>query len=654
METNLKKILLGKPRNPLHRDTRKHISLIAFFAWVGLGADGLSSTAYGPEQAFVALLGHAYLALYLAGMIAITVFVISLAYNQVIELFPSGGGGYKVASRLIGPFPGLVSGTALILGYVLTMAVSVACGVDALFSLLPIGAQAYKLDAEFIFLILLMYLNLRGMKESIKVFLPIFLGFVITHIFIIIYGISLQGPRLPAVFSGAWQETSRVSATLGWTFVAALLLRAYSLGGGTYTGLEAVSNNVNNLAEPRVKTGKWTMLYMAVSLSITAGGIILLYLLWHVHPEAGKTLNAVTFALILSNFPHGHAFLVLILLLEAGLLFIGANTGFLGGPAVLSNMAIDGWVPKRFRHLSSRLVVQNGIILFTALALLILIITQGSVIKLVILYSTSVFLTFTLSLFGLTFYWWRKRGKRKNWIFRLSLSIFGFVLCMFILTTIILTKFADGGWLTIVINGSVIFACILIKKHYNSVKKLIKRLDKTFDFPVEPTPDFKRKIDPDKPTAVFFIGSSIGEGMHTLLWAQRMFPGHFKNFIFLSVGIVDVDSYESDKALAKMQTKVEKRLRYFVNYSHQNDLPAKSLCDYGTDPVEKLVVMADQIKEEYKNPIFFAARVTLKNENWLMRLLHNETPVSLQRNLHLRGMQMVILPVLLGKVRREL
>jgi amino acid transporter len=649
MIKKVKRVPFGAPRNPMRRETRRHISLIAFFAWIGLGADGLSSTAYGPERAFIALGHHAYLALYLAFMIAITVFVISLAYNQVIELFPSGGGGYKVATRLIGPYSGLVSGTALILGYVLTMAVSIACGVDALFSFLPSAFQSYKLVTEVLLLLALMYLNLRGMKESIKIFLPIFLGFVITHVALIVYGVTLHADKLHMVFTNAWAETYKVSSSVGWLVVVALLLRAYSLGGGTYTGLEAVSNNVNNLAEPRVRTGKWTMLYMAISLGFTAGGVILLYLLFNAHPQIGKTLNAVAFGSVLQTIPYGHEWLILILILEAGLLFIGANTGFLGGPAVLANMAIDSWVPHRFRHLSSRLVVQNGIVLFSVLAVLLLLWTYGNVTKLVILYSTSVFLTFSMSLFGLTLYWWKGRKRRaKKWIPRLLLSIFGLILCLFILVTVIVAKFTQGGWLTIVINGTVITLCILVRRHYKEIKKLMLKLDRTFTFAVTPVKEFKLSIDPNQPTAVFFVGTSIGETMHTLLWAQRMFPNHFKNFVFISVGVVNVDTYESDKALKSMQKKVSKRLQYFVNYSEQNGVPAKAYCDYGTDHIEKLANIAQQIQQEFKDPIFFAARVVLKHENWLTRLLHNETPVSLQRSLHMLGMQMIILPVMLN------
>ena len=161
----IREILLGKPLDPLKTETRHSLALVAFIAWVGLGADGLSSSAYGPEEAFKALGGHGHFGLYLAIATAVTVFIISIAYNQVIELFPTGGGGYRIASTLIGPYAGLVSGAALIVDYVLTIAISIASGVDQVFSLLPLGAQAWKLGVEIALVGFLLFINLRGARN---------------------------------------------------------------------------------------------------------------------------------------------------------------------------------------------------------------------------------------------------------------------------------------------------------------------------------------------------------------------------------------------------------------------------------------------------------------------------------------------------------
>lgn len=649
MLKRIRQFFLGLPLNPFDVSTRKHIALIAFLAWIGLGADGLSSSAYGPEEAYLALGTHYHLALYLAICTAVTVFIISVAYNQVIELFPSGGGGYKVATKLIGRHAGLVSGSALIVDYVLTIAISVASGMDAIFSFLPLSAQIYKMHIEVAVLVLLILLNLRGMKESIKILMPIFIGFIITHFILIVYGIYLHGNELGQTISYSAHETHQLVTNVGWFFMMSLFLRAYSMGGGTYTGLEAVSNNVNRLAEPRVRTGKWTMFYMAVSLSLTAAGIILLYLLWGVKPAAGQTLNAVVFGDILQTIPYHHFILVIVLLFEAGLLLVAANTGFLGGPAVLANMAIDGWIPKRFRNLSSRLVTQNGILVFGIFALVILLGTHGEVSTLVVLYSINVFITFTLSVFGICIYWWQHRKRANNWMPRLGLSLLGFTVCAGILIVMILEKFTAGGWMTLVITSAVIASCIIVKRHYERVQKQVEFLDQLLTLPIEPSKQHAPKLDPKQPTAVFLIGESIGAGMHTVLWVQRMFPGHFKNFIFISAGVVDVGSYGSDDALVTMQETIEARLKYFIDFSHKHHFAAESYSAYGNDPVKKLVELAEEINAQFGNCVFFAASLMSKTDNWLTRKLHSDTAVTVQRYLHLRGLQMVILPVRLER-----
>jgi amino acid transporter len=647
--TELRTKVIGAPLDPLSEETRRNIALVAFFAWVGLGADGISSSCYGPEESFRALGEHTGLGLYLALATAATVFLIAIAYNQVIELFPTGGGGYRVATKLIGPYAGVTSGAALVLDYVLTIAISVASGVDALFSLLPLAFQEYKLPAEIGLIILLIVLNLRGMKEVIKVLLPIFLGFVITHAFLIIYGLGAHADQLPQLIPATIEETRSLSGHIGWAHVAALMLLAYSQGGGTYTGLEAVSNNVNVLAEPRVKTGKITMLYMALSLAFTAGGIILLYLLWDAKPVEGQTLNAVAFGAIIESLGWdpwvNRTALWTVLALEGGLLFVAANTGFLGGPAVLSNMAADSWVPHKFRYLSTRLVTENGILVMGLAALGILIWTRGSVSLLIVLYSVSVFLTFAISLFGLCIYWWRHRGEQGKWIVRLALSATGFVVCSVILAMLLVEKFTEGGWLTALIIIAIIGICLTIRNHYNWAREQIRKVDEIFANQPFGSIVNAPKPDPSLSTAVFLVGSSRGGGLHALLWVQRMFPDHFRNFIFLNVRTVDSHSYggSEDMKMTKMEANVA--LTYFVNFCNSKGWAAKSYLAFGTDPIDEVTRLADQVHEEFPNCIFFASKLIFEQENWLIRLLHNQAALAIQRRLHLHGLQMVILPM---------
>lgn len=646
----IREIVLGKALDPLKSETRHSLALVAFLAWVGLGADGLSSSSYGPEETFRALGGHTHLGLYMAIATAVTVFIIALAYNQVIELFPTGGGGYRVASKLVGPYMGLISGCALILDYVLTVAISVAAGVEALASLLPLGFQEYKLSAEVFFIGLLIVLNLRGLKEAIQILLPIFLGFVVTHLVLIVYGIFAHASHLPALVPSTLTETADLARNIGWTGVAGMLLLAYSQGGGTYTGLEAVSNNVNMLAEPRVHTGKMTMFYMALSLAFTAGGIILLYLLWDAKPVEGETLNASTFKAIINNMGLGgelvnQVVLTIVLAFEAGLLFVAANTGFLGGPAVLSNMAADSWVPHKFRYLSTRLVTQNGILVMGIAALAILFWTRGSVTLLVVLYSISVFLTFAISLFGLCLYWWQNRKMQTRWRRRFFLSLLGFVICSGILVVLLVEKFAQGGWATAVIIAGIALLCIYVRNHYRQTKDAIHSVDQVFANQPFGLDAGTSDPDPDLQTAVFIVGTSRGGGLHALLWVQRMFPGHFKNFIFVNARTVDSHAYGGEGAVEQMRAEANATLKFFVDFCQSHGMPSAAYLGFGTDVVDEVTKLCEDISKEYPNAIFFTSKLIFEHDNWFSRLLHNQAALAIQRRLHFDGLQMVILPM---------
>jgi amino acid transporter len=646
----IREIILGKALDPLKTETRHSMALVAFLAWVGLGADGLSSSAYGPEETFKALGAHTHLGLYMAIATAVTVFIIALAYNQVIELFPTGGGGYRVATKLVGPYMGLISGCALILDYVLTIAISIASGVDALASFLPLGFQPYKLWAEAFFIAVLIVMNLRGLKEAIQILLPIFLGFVVTHLVLIVYGIVAHASYLPDLVPVTLAETRLLASDIGWVGVAAMLLLAYSQGGGTYTGLEAVSNNVNLLAEPRKRTGKVTMLYMALSLAITASGIILLYLLWDAKPVPGETLNASTFKAIIASMGLGgpvanQVALVVVLAFEAGLLFVAANTGFLGGPSVLSNMASDSWVPHKFRYLSTRLVTQNGILVMGIAALAILFWTGGKVTALLVLYSISVFLTFAISLLGLCLYWARNKEpgqKRKR---RLLLSAVGFTICAGILAILLVERFAEGGLTTVLIIAAIAALCVFIRNHYRETKRAIHSVDEVFEN--QPFGPGTEALEPQKDhqSAVFIVGTSRGGGLHALLWVLRMFPGHFKNFIFVNARTVDSHAYGGEGAIEAMRAEAARTLEFFVDFCHSHGMAAESYLSFGTDAVDEITKLCEEISLDYPNSIFFTSKLIFSSDNWLTRLLHNQAALAVQRRLHLEGLQMVILPM---------
>jgi amino acid transporter len=338
MFERLKVLLFGAPRDIEDPQVFQHISLIAFLAWVGLGADGLSSTCYGPEESWKALGQNHYMAVALAVAIALTVFIISYAYSRVIEHFPFGGGGYVVASRILGPKAGVVSGSALLIDYVLTISTSIAAAADAFFSFLPAHYQPMKLPLEFLMIGLLSGMNLRGVKESVTALMPIFMTFVITHIIVIFGTVLMHGRELPMVAREVNSGFVNGWSTIGFMGMAAIFLRTYSRGAGTYTGIEAVSNGLSIMREPKVLTGKRTMIYMAVSLAVTAGGITLGYLLVHASPVEGHTMNAVLIDRFVDGLGwtgrfRGRLFSIVTLFSEAALLFVAAQAGLHRRPA---------------------------------------------------------------------------------------------------------------------------------------------------------------------------------------------------------------------------------------------------------------------------------------------------------------------------------
>ena len=269
----LKNVVIGGARDITDPNLFHKLSLIAFIAWVGLGADGLSSSNYGPEESFLALGRHGFLGIFVALATAVTVFVIASSYSQIVELFPSGGGGYLVASKLLSPTIGMISGCALLIDYVLTITLSIASGADAIFSFLPLALQPLKVVFAVFGVLMLTVLNLRGVKESVAPLVPVFLLFLVTHTFAIVYAIVTHVPQMGAVVQSTARDARAATAQLGSFGVFILVLRAYSMGAGTYTGIEAVSNGLPILREPRVQTAKRTMRYMAASLAFMAAGL---------------------------------------------------------------------------------------------------------------------------------------------------------------------------------------------------------------------------------------------------------------------------------------------------------------------------------------------------------------------------------------------
>jgi hypothetical protein len=617
-----------------------------FLAWVGLGADGISSAAYGPAEAYLALGDHTYLAIPLAAVTAATVLLIAAAYTRLIEAFPQGGGGYAATAKHLGVNAGLVGGCALLVDYVLTITVSVVAAGDAIFSMLPPEWDQSKLTFEFGLILLGIMLNIRGLRETVLPLVPIFLLFIVTHAVVILAGIVSVAPNLGGTAGEIARDYREGAAALGWWGMLVLVGRAYSLGAGTYTGIEAVANGVNIMREPRVQTARRTMRYMSISLAAVSAGLLLCFLLMSVTHQPGQTLNAGLAERVFHGWPGGSVLVWATLGSEAAILIVAAQTGFIGGPRVLANMALDAFVPRRFAALSERLTTQNGIVLMGGAALAALLITRGSIQMLVIMYSINVFITFSLSMAAMLRATWRERraGRRKTGG-RLALFAVGLVVCTSILAVTTVEKFQGGGWATLACTGALVALCLLIRGHYRDVAQRVARLRRELRLPEREPARGPGPFDPSKPIAAVLVAGYSGLGIHTLLTAMSSFGGYFKNVLFVTVGVMDTGAFKGAGAVDELRAETEQALEQYVQLARRLGLPAEYRYDIGTDPVDELEQLCLSIRKEFPNCFFVAGTILFKQERWFDRLLHNQTALALQRRLHWAGIPTLILPI---------
>jgi len=648
--SSAKNIFIGLPKNPQDSRVFHQLSLIAFFAWVGLGADGLSSSCYGPEAAFLALGEHRYLGIFVALLSAFTVFLISASYSQIIRLFPAGGGGYLVASKLLSPGVGMVSGCALLIDYVLTIAISIVSGSEALFSFLPLEWQPYKIFVALFGIALLMLMNLRGVKESVMILTPIFLLFVVTHLIVIVNAFITKWGYVPEFVHSSVNEIGVTHSEVGFWGLIFIILRAYSLGAGTFTGIEAVSNGLPILREPKAATGQRTMVYMAISLSFTVVGLMVAYLLFNVHPQDGKTLNAVLFEMITETWsqPWGRVFVLVTLFSEATLLFVAAQAGYADGPRVIASMANDRWMPSRFASLSDRLVTQNGILLMGIAALLTVAFTHGSMGLLIVLYSINVFITFCLSQAGMVRHWWLVRKEDPKWKGKILINGLGLSLTSFILLSVIILKFHDGGWVTLLITGVVAICAVFIKKHYKKTLTMLHRLNALLQNAAaqsQSQPLVDIKPDQQSKTAVILVNGYNGLGLHTVMGVFKIFGKEFRNFVFLQVGVIDAGNFKGYSEMESLQTAVEKDLNKYVVFMKSQGYYAEGSWSLGIEVVQEVVDLADTVNKQFPNAVFFGGQLVFAEDNWTNRLLHNYTVFAIQRRFYQKGIPFMILPI---------
>jgi hypothetical protein len=435
-----------------------------------------------------------------------------------------------------------------------------------------------------------------------------------------------------------------------------VFIAAYTMGGGTYTGIEAVSNGLPIMREPKVETARRTMVYIATSLALTAGGLLLAYLLLDVRPEPGKTMNAVVLQRFaggwhLGDVKIGSTFVAVSLAAEAALLFVAAQAGFLDGPRVMANMARDHWLPHRFIQLSERLTVQDGVLLMGGAAIATLLYSRGNILTLVTMYSINIFVTFSLSQLGMVRFWLKQRGRRPT---RRGLVINGFalVLCVAILIGTVTIKARHGGWVTIVVTSAVIALCFWIRGYYREAQTSLRSLEDIVPS-LPPAEMTASTVDPRRPTAVVFVGSYSGLGIHAVLTIQRLFPGHFKNVVFVSVGVIDAVVLRGVEEVERLRESTRLTLQRYVDLARGLGLPAEYRLSIGTEAVDAGEQLAVAVAREFPRSIFFLGTLVFERERWFHRILHNQTANRLQRRLQFAGLNAMVLPVRILDVKAQ-
>jgi amino acid transporter len=453
-------------------------------------SDPLSSVAYGPQELLMILTlgGISFLAFapWIAAMVVILLTVIVLSYRKVIAAYPSGGGDYEVAQKNLGEKSALTVASALLLDYVMTVAVSISSGTDNIISAFP-ELDPYRVEIAVGFVLFLLAINLRGVRESGFAFaVPTYL-FLATVVILIFTGIYKLLAGIPIVAPSANYELIPESALVATPFlVVMLLLRSFASGSAALTGIEAIANGVPAFRQPKVKNAQITMTWMGASAIFMFVGIITFGLISGVQymedPDLqGHPLNSPQLSVMaqlgIAIFGNGSILFYVLQAATAAILLLAANTAFNGFPLLTSVLAKDGYAPKALLTRGDRLVYSNGMLSLTLAALAMILVFQASVTQLIQLYVLGVFTSFTLGQLGMLKHW--KRGLKKGTISKkearsgLAINGFGASLTAAVLVIVSVTKFTHGAWMVFIIMPFLWAVMWATGRYYKAVNREI-------------------------------------------------------------------------------------------------------------------------------------------------------------------------------------
>jgi len=598
--SKVKNIFIGPP---LKNESLQDEKLSVFWGLPILASDAVSSVAYAAEEILLVLvpvigiLSYSNLTKVSLAIVLLLVFLI-LSYKQTIASYPNGGGAYIVAKDNLGVVSGLTAGAALSVGYILTVAVSISSGTAAIISAFP-HLAGLRIPICIFFLLILLIGNLRGIRESAKIFSIPTYAFTLAIIIMIIWGfikVYFMGyvppqPQLPSIPEGMQPSIL-------------LLLIAFSSGCSALTGVEAVSNAVPNFKEPTIKNSQRTLMLLGLIVFICFSGISLLANMYHVVPD--KTQTVTVLSMIASEIFGSGLMYYFLQAMTALILVLAANTAYSGFPLLISVMAKDGYAPRQLALRGDRLSYSNGIVLLTALSAILIIVFGGDTHRLIPLYAVGVFLSFTLSQSGM-FIKWLKHKEENNRNIKAFINGTGAFITAVAVIIIGWAKFSQGAWLVVVVIPIIILICFKIKQHYTAVALQLKRTD-----------DELTAIDIDKDKYINHVIVPIASVNKASLRALRYARTISNRVTAFHVSINEEDSEKVRKRWALLDTDI----KLYIRYS-----PYRKI-------IEPLLELVESEEHEYKKGDMITVVLPKFNVSSLWHnLLHNHTRFFLENKL---------------------
>ncbi|HZE18093.1 MAG TPA: APC family permease, partial [Mycobacterium sp.] len=467
-----KRVFFGKPLISEQLESERLSNPVALGA---ISPDAISSTAYGPEQIMVELLPHAGLAAFvlvlpITGVILLVLVLVTASYRQVVMAYTRAGGSYVVARENFGPRVAQIAAAALLIDYVVTVAVQPAAGTVAVVSAIP-PLRPYSLEITVAAVLVICYANLRGLRQAGRAFAVATYSFVIMMTLMIVIGVIREAvwglptyPYDPQHLPGAVPVHQGNGLVMGATIL--VLLRAFANGGTSLTGVEAIADAVNVFRKPQGPNARRVLTAMSLILGFLLAGVAYLAHRTHVTPFVAEYPSMLS-EIARTVFGHeviGDILYFLVQASSAAILFTGCNTSFSGFPPLASFVAEDRFLPRPLTKRGHRLVFSNGIITLTALSVALLLVTGGSVRALVPLYAIGVFSAFAMAGYGMTKHHLTRREPR--WRYKLVINLSAGILSTIVVGIFVVAKFTEGAWLIAVVFPVLVFALMRLNRRY--------------------------------------------------------------------------------------------------------------------------------------------------------------------------------------------